>query len=110
MNATIPERYSKHGWHYKLVTRTKTGAIYSQSRNPDLPKDGEAAAYELVHVRFRKARQFERAGVLVAVNAGEYLPRDAEWGQQGWTFPTLARATLRLKRDFSDPSCELPET
>jgi hypothetical protein len=101
---TIPTRYSKHGWRFKLVERTAKAAIYSQSRHPDLPEGGKASAYELVRIRKRKERTFERAGVSVKVEAGEYLPSTEEWGSQGWTFPTLGQARDRLKRDFGDPS------
>jgi hypothetical protein len=103
MSATIPERFRKNGWNYKLLARTAKGCLYSQSRHPDLPPNGKAAAYEVMRIRHRKAKTFLRAGQSFAVEAGEYLPGSAEWGRHGWTFVSLADAQHRLNAISATP-------
>lgn len=85
---TIPAKYFLNGWHYKLVTRNETAAIYSQSPHPDLPAWEKAVAYEVVLIRIHSPRhtgtfQFE---------GGEVLPKEDKWGDLGWTCGTLERA------------------
>jgi hypothetical protein len=93
---TIPDRFTKNGWFYKLVERTPLGAIYSQSKHPDLPPNGVAAAYEVMHVRVREGRTIKTRTVDWDIQGGEYLPSTEEWGTHGWTCSDLPRARYRL--------------
>ncbi len=100
---TIPERFTKSGYHYRLLERTAVGAIYSQSTVPDLPPNGKACAYEVVRVRIRKERTATAKMGAFNFPAGEYLPGSNEWGRQGWTFETLAKARERLNAISATP-------
>lgn len=57
---TIPLKYSARSWNYKLVERNACAAIYSQSKHPDLPENGKAAAWEVVLIRTQPTRKLDR--------------------------------------------------
>ncbi len=91
---TIPDAYTKNGYGYALVERTPRAAIYSQTH----AATSRLCAYEVVRVRTREAQQTPNFNI----EAGEYLPSTAEWGQHAKTVGTLAVARERLAT-FSEP-------
>jgi hypothetical protein len=95
MSKDIPAVYEKYGYIFRLLQREDKVAIYSQSR----PGSEEPAAFEVVRVRFRAARQTPHC----TFEAGYHLPSAEEWGRQGWTFPTLRLARDRLASILATP-------
>lgn len=89
---TLPLKHSANGWNYKLVDRNEAGAIYSQSRHPDLPDGGKASAYEVILIQFRPARILGTQ----TLPAREGLPSDIHWGKKAWTCHTLERARQKF--------------
>ncbi len=100
---TIPDHFTKNGYHYRLIERTAVGAIYSQSTVENLPPNGKACAYEVVRVRVRKERQTSAKMGGFSFPGGEYLPGSNEWGRHGWTFDSLAKAQERLNAISATP-------
>lgn len=84
---TIPEKYVKNSWKYRLIKRVENFAIYEQSGN------GMAELrYELCRVRSHNGRTIGTS----IVAPSEYLPSSEEWGRNGWTCWTLPQAESLL--------------
>lgn len=92
---TIPETYRRRTFEYKLIEREGSWAIYSQRHL----ENEEPTNFELCRVRYRDAHQTPR----FAVEAGEYLPSDGEWGRHGFTFWTLREARQRRDQIIATP-------
>ncbi len=94
---TIPTAFTKNHWHYVLRDRKANFALYSQHLKPNMPDSGNAAAYEVVVVRVRKAATVTREGKTFECQEGEFLPSNEDFGTYGWTFHTRAEADKRLR-------------
>lgn len=97
---TIPTEYTRRTFAYRLVERVGKWAIYSQRHT----SQEEPRWWELCRIRTREARQTPK----FAVQAGEFLPSDGEWGRQGWTFLTLADARRRRDQIIATPHTSRP--
>ena len=78
-----------HARHAGLADREAGVAIYELTHKGS----GKVNNYEVVIIRQHKADND-----FIKVKAGdEYLPSTSEWGQYGWTFPTLELANYKAK-------------
>jgi hypothetical protein len=75
------------GFGYRQIAREGDGAIYEQS------KGGKVRAFEVIRIRRRAGFEIEGR----TVEPAEVYPASEQWGTDGWTLPTLARALEKLK-------------
>ncbi len=81
--------YRKNSFHYEIVRREGLIAIAMQRLSPGRG----CLAYEVIKIRECPEANF--AGTIVP--AHESAPGNEEWGNRGWTFPTLERATAKFE-------------
>ncbi len=81
----LKEYFSKYGFDYKMVKRTKKKAIFEQFKN------NKIYAYELIliskHDGFHLGENY--------IEPSETYPCNNEWGVKGFTYKTLEEAELK---------------
>ena len=84
----LPTAFGKNTFWYEQVMRDKNVAIYKQRLRPGV---GELA-YEVFIVKVAPAT------VVFGKEypAREMPPRNEDWGDLGWTFPTLKKAKEKM--------------
>lgn len=86
----IPDQFTRNPFTCRLIFREAGVAIYELTHKGS----GKVNNYEVVIIRQHKADND-----FIKVKAGdEYLPSTSEWGQYGWTFPTLELANYQAKK------------
>ena len=81
--------YRKNGFHYEIIRREGLIAIAQQRLAPGRG----CLAFEVIKIRECPEANF--AGTIVP--AHESAPGNEEWGNRGWTFPTIERATAKFE-------------
>lgn len=81
--------YRKNGFHYDIIRREGLIAIAQQRLAPGRG----CLAFEVIKIRECPEANF--AGTIVP--AHESAPGNEEWGNRGWTFPTIERATPKFE-------------
>ena len=74
------------GFTYALLRRVGDIAIYSQSKN------GLPDAYEVIRIQKHEAH----SAFGKDFPAGESYPSSSQWGDEAWTYTTLAEAERKL--------------
>lgn len=85
----IGTTYRKNGFHYDIIRREGLIAIAQQRLAPGRG----CLAFEVIKIRECPEANF--AGTIVP--AHESAPGNEEWGNRGWTFPTIERATAKFE-------------
>jgi hypothetical protein len=80
----LPVEWKRGSWTYTQVWREGDLAIYRQKH-----QEGPAVRFEVIRVQHQQQRRLPNGGVL---EAGEYYPNSARWGQDGFTVYTLDEA------------------
>jgi hypothetical protein len=83
----LKESFSKYGFDFKMIKRTKKKAIFEQS-----VKD-KVFAYETILVS--RHNGFSLAGNYI--EPSETYPSSSEWGTKGFTYKTLEEAEEKYK-------------
>jgi hypothetical protein len=81
---TLPATLTQQGFCYTQVQRDGNIAIYAQQRH-----DSPIIRYEVIRIQVAEAHTWPNGQT---TPTHECYPRSAQWGKQGWTFMTLARA------------------
>lgn len=90
-------QYSKSGFDYKLIKRTKNTAVFEQRDS----ESGNLVAYEVMTIKIRKEQMM--FGALVP--AGEVVPSAEQWGLMAWTIWKKEDALLKqqeLQKRYND--------
>jgi hypothetical protein len=89
---TIPETFTKSGWHFRQIERRGEWAIferYSARRNA-------RTHYEVVRIRSHNG--FKIPGTETMAEAAEIYPSDSTWGRDGFTLPTVTEAREKFEQ------------
>jgi hypothetical protein len=73
----LPTEFDKFGYHFTLVERTDTKAIYAQGFN------GRILAFEIIKVEVVPEKHNTLFNKVEP--AHEVYPRSSKWGEKGWT-------------------------
>jgi len=83
----LKESFSKYGFDFEMIKRTKKKAIFKQS------KGKKTFAYEVIliskHDGFHLGENY--------IEPSETYPCNSEWGTKGFTFKTLEEAEEKYK-------------
>lgn len=85
----LPHSFNKNGFCYEQVCRHGDIVIYQQRLRPGVG----CLAFEVFYVK--KAKECVMFGK--KVEAHEAVPGNEEWGNSGWTLPTLERARAKMR-------------
>jgi hypothetical protein len=83
----LKESFSKYGFDYKMIKRTKKKAIFEQS------KRNRVFSYEVITVS--KHNGFTLGDVYI--EPSETYPSTSEWGSKGFTYKTLEEAERKYR-------------
>lgn len=84
----MPPTFSKNGFHYEQLLRDGQFAIYKQRLRPG----AGCLAFEVIKIRQKEeSMMFGKT-----VEAHEVGPSNEDFGQFGWSYPTLERAKAKF--------------
>lgn len=83
---TLALEFDRNGWHHKSLLRLDDVAIYERWKDTSANHH-----FEVIIIKACKER--ESKGIVF--KAQELYPSDNQFGDMGWTFPTLEKAQAR---------------
>lgn len=89
---TIPETFTKSGWHFHQVDRRGEWAIFERHA-----VRGNARTHFEV-VRIRSHNGFKIPGTDQMAEPAEIYPSEGVWGRDGFTLTTLERALEKFEQ------------
>lgn len=86
---TIPETFTKSGWHFRQIERRNQWAIFERWKD-----EGCQPHYEVVRIRSHDG--FKIPGTETMAEPAEIYPSDTAWGRDGFTLTTIEAAREKL--------------
>jgi hypothetical protein len=92
---TLQPLFKKNGFHYQLIKRNESYAIYLQKK--------EGFSYEYFEVvKIQKVKKDVETSFMRLKAGDEFYPSSGQWGSQGWTFTTLEHAESKYNELIND--------
>lgn len=96
----LPETKKKNGYLYRMVTRSKNAAIYSQ-QNQKIPED-TSVGYEVFEIEVCKPyslvqKHGKKKGEVYHYPAAEKFPSNEDAGKSLWCYSTLESAMAKFE-------------
>jgi len=84
--------FTKNGWTHELLRREGLVCLVRRHK-----KGGSSQHFEVVVLKEREERTFERAGSVLTLKAQEVYPSNEEWGKYGFTYRSPKEAQKRFE-------------
>lgn len=96
----LPETKKKNGYLYKMVTRSKNAAVYSQ-HNEKFPED-TSVGYEVFEIKVCKPyslvqKHGKKKGEVYHYPAAEKFPGNEDFGKSAWAFSKKESAMKKFE-------------
>jgi hypothetical protein len=89
---TIPETFTKSGWHFRQIERRGEWAIFQRHAC----REDARIHYEVVRIRSHNG--FKIPGTETMADPAEIYPSDNVWGRDGFTLPTITTAREKFEQ------------
>ncbi len=84
---TIPDTFTKSGWHHKLLHRTRGIAVFERWKD-----SSPSPHFEVIRIVIQPATEIQGH----AIEEGEKYPGSSQFGTMAWSYPTLDKAMVKF--------------